>query len=120
MAAEYDHHLAEVALPIPSLKVLTYTVPSSLREQVETGKRALVPLGQRLVTGYIVGLAPYKDPDLPDLKPIDTILDPEPLLDTHMLELTRWAADYYLTSWGLVIRTSLPPGSIVPRPGSLN
>ena len=57
MAAEFDHHLAQIALPIPLLKILTYTIPPSLLEQVEVGKRALVPLGQRLVTGYIVSLA---------------------------------------------------------------
>ncbi len=110
MAAESDHSLAEIALPVPLLKVLTYTIPPRLLEQVEVGKRAFVPLGQRLVTGYIVGLPTSEGADLPGLKPIDTILDAEPLLGAHMLELTRWAADYYMCSWGLVIRASLPPG----------
>lgn len=110
MATEADHLLAEIALPVPPRKVLTYTIPPALQKQAEVGKRALVPLGPRLVTGYIVALLSSRPVDPPDLKPIDAILDPEPLLDHHMLELTRLVADYYLTSWGLVIRTSLPPG----------
>jgi primosomal protein N' (replication factor Y) len=110
MATEADHLLADIALPVPPRRVLTYTIPPFLQKQVEVGERALVPLGPRLVTGYIVGLRPSRPPDSPDLKPIDAILDPEPLLDHHMLELTRLVADYYLTSWGLVIRTALPPG----------
>ncbi|MDE2485694.1 MAG: DEAD/DEAH box helicase family protein, partial [candidate division NC10 bacterium] len=110
MATEADHLLADIALPVPPQRVLTYTLPPLLQKQVEVGERALVPLGPRLVTGYIVGLRSSGPMDPPDLKPIDAILDPEPLLDHHMLELTRLVADYYLTSWGLVIRTALPPG----------
>lgn len=110
MATKPDHLLAEIALPVPPRRVLTYTIPSDLQKQVDVGKRALVPLGPRLVTGYIVGLLSSGPVDPPGLKPIDAILDPEPLLDHHMLKLTRLVADYYLTSWGLVIRAALPPG----------
>lgn len=100
--------LVEVALPLKVQHTFTYEVPPAMRGSAVAGVRALVPLGDRRITGYIVGMA-TSAPDAP-LKPIDDLLDPEPLLDGHMLELTRWAADYYLTSWGLVIRTSLPPG----------
>ncbi len=116
MATEPDHLLVEIALPVPPRRVLTYTIPSDLQKQVGVGKRALVPLGPRLVTGYIVGLHTFSDQpsavrhQASGLKPIDAILDPEPLLDHHILELTRLIADYYLTSWGLVIRAALPPG----------
>lgn len=108
--------LAEIALPVPPRKVLTYTIPPPLQNEVEIGKRALVPLGPRLVTGYIVGLRTFSDQlsaisrQASEIKPIDAILDPDPLLDLHMLELTRVVADYYLASWGSVIRTALPPG----------
>ena len=118
MVTGSERLLVEIALPVPPRRVLTYTIPTALQQQVEVGKRALVPLGPRLVTGYIVGLLSSGPVDPPDprswsgtgFKPIDEILDPEPLLDHHMLELTRLVADYYLTSWGLVIRASLPPG----------
>ncbi len=110
MAAGFDQHLAEIALPIPPRKTLTYVVPPSLSAQVEIGKRALVPLGNRLVTGCVVGLPRSAEAAPPSLKPIEAILDPEPLLDPHMLRLTRRVADDYLASWGLVIRSALPPG----------
>jgi len=100
--------LVEVALPLKVQHTFTYEVPPGMRGPAVAGMRALVPLGDRRITGYIVGLA-TSAPDA-SLKAIHDLLDPEPLLDRHMLELTRWAADYYLTSWGLVIRTSLPPG----------
>src|SRR5574337_1766232 len=111
MATEVNHLLAEIALPVPPQRILTYTIPPPLQKQVEIGKRALVPVGPRLVTGYIVGLLSSEPVSPPGVKPIDVILDSEPLLDHHMLELTRLVADYYLTSWGSVIRTALPPGT---------
>lgn len=110
MATEANYLLVDIALPVPPRRVLTYSIPPPLREQVEVGKRALVPLGPRLVTGYIVGLLSSEPVSPPGLKPIDAILDQEPLLDHHLLELTRFVADYYLTSWGLVIRAAMPPG----------
>jgi len=100
--------LVEVALPLKVQHTFTYEVPPAMRGLAVAGVRALVPLGDRRMTGYIVGMA-TSAPHAP-LKAIHNLLDPEPLLDGHMLELTRWAAEYYLTSWGLVIRTSLPPG----------
>ena len=100
--------LVEVALPLKMQQTFTYEVPPSLRGPAVPGMRALVPLGNRSITGYIVGVT-TSAPSAP-LKSIHDLLDPGPLLDEHMLGLTRWAADYYLTSWGLVIRASLPPG----------
>ncbi len=95
-------------MPLRVQQTFTYEVPPSLRAPAVPGMRALVPLGNRNITGYIVRITTSL-PNTP-VKPINDLLDPGPLLDAHMLELTRWAADYYLTSWGLVIRASLPPG----------
>lgn len=92
------------ALEVP----LTYRVPDELRPAVAAGKRVLVPLGRRLVTGYVVGTR-ERSP-VPDLKDVAEFPDAEPLLDGHLLALTRWVADYYLCPWGEVIRTALPPG----------
>jgi primosomal protein N' (replication factor Y) len=100
--------LVEVALPLKVQHTFTYEVPSAMHGSAVAGARALVPLGDRRITGFIVGMA-TSVPGTP-LKAIHDLLDPEPLLDSHMLGLTRWAADYYMTSWGLVIRAALPPG----------
>ena len=39
---------------------------------------------------------------------IKNIIDPNPLLDRQMLQLTRKVADYYCTSWGEVIEAAHP------------
>lgn len=99
---------AEVALPLAIDKTLTYAVPSHLRDLAAAGKRVIVPLGSRVASGYLVNLP--ERVDVRQLKEIQDILDPEPLLDGRLLELTRRVADYYGAPWGEVIKAALPPG----------
>ena len=42
-----------VAVPVPSLDLLTYSVPDHL-EPPHVGARVVVPLGARVVTGIVV------------------------------------------------------------------
>ena len=107
--------LAEVAVPGPVRRLFSYTVPAELVARCVPGVRVLVPFARRRVTAYVVALAdaPPPDPSSPDaapiaLKPIDEVLDDAPSLDAGLLDLTRWAADYYAVSWGDVLRTALP------------
>jgi primosomal protein N' (replication factor Y) len=44
------------------------------------------------------------------LKQVIDVLDAEPAFTDEMLKLTRWIADYYVTSWGLVLKAALPAG----------
>jgi primosomal protein N' (replication factor Y) len=98
----------DVVFPAAVDTPLTYRVPEEWRPLATPGKRALVPLGGRAVTGYLV--ATRDRSPVSSTKDLREILDAEPLLDAHLLELSRWAADYYLCPWGEVIRTALPPG----------
>lgn len=99
---------AEVALPLAIDKTLHYSVPSHLREVAAPGKRVIVPLGTRVVSGYLVGLP--ERVEIQHLKELHDILDPDPLLDRRLLELTRQVAEHYCAPWGEVIKTALPPG----------
>ena len=44
------------------------------------------------------------------IKEVVEILDPTPLIDRRMLELTRWLADYYACSWGQALDAAVPAG----------
>lgn len=99
---------AEIVLPLPIPGPLTYRIPLGLQDQAQVGKRALVPLGGRLLTGYIVGFA--EKTDLAQTKEVQEILDREPLLDEPLLALCRFVAERYLCPLGLAIRAALPPG----------
>jgi len=99
---------ADVAFPASVESVLTYRLPEPWRAVARPGQRVLAPLGRRVVGGYLVGLRQESPVATP--KDLGEILDAEPLLDSHLLELTRWVSDYYLCPWGDVIRVALPPG----------
>jgi primosomal protein N' (replication factor Y) len=98
----------DVAFPASLETPLTYRVPDAWRDVATPGKRVVAPLGRRTVTGYLVGVRDRTT--VKGVKELHEVLDAEPLLDAHVLALTRWVADYYLCPWGEVIRTALPPG----------
>ncbi len=100
---------AEVVFNLPLDQTFTYTIPDALKDQVQPGVRVFVSFGTGRQTGYVVGLTSESDPDL-KLKPVLEVPDSEPLLSASLLELTRWIADYYQSSWGEVIRAALPAG----------
>jgi primosomal protein N' (replication factor Y) len=102
--------VAQIAIPRPNIeRTWDYLVPGDLADAVKPGMRVLIPIGSSRVTGYVTGL--NETPHISrGLKPIQEILDDEPLVSEHLLELTRWAADYYLTSWGDMIKAALPAG----------
>ncbi|MGC8642801.1 MAG: replication restart helicase PriA [Isosphaeraceae bacterium] len=111
---EQDGCFASIVVNRPIDQVLTYRVGSALRQTIAPGQRVRVPLGRgdRLTTGFCVGLesAPPEGLDPTKLKEVVNILDPVPLIDARMLELTRWIADYYVCSWGQALVTALPAG----------
>lgn len=100
----------EVAVTAPIRHTLTYAGPSRLPEPVPVGMRVLVPMGRRLVTGYVLEqISPV--PDAPyEIKPIARLLDPEPLLPENLISFCRWVAEYYHHPIGDVLRTALPAG----------
>ncbi|MCS6875046.1 MAG: primosomal protein N' [Pyrinomonadaceae bacterium] len=111
----FSSNYAEVALPVPIRKTFSYILPSDFRDKVRLGSRLVVPFGKRSLTGYVVALYQSRDEmgestDEEALKEAVELLDEEPLLTPEILELTRWAADYYLTSWGEFLKASLPAG----------
>lgn len=104
--------VADVALPVPVLRTFAYRVPEALAPSLRRGCRVNVPFGSRLTTGFVVGFDPEDAPA--ELKEIHSVLDPEPLVDEHILELTKWIAERTLCSWGEALRASLP-GHTNPR-----
>jgi len=99
---------AEVAVQRPLDCLFTYAVPLEMRAQVEPGVRVAVPFGHRREVGVVVGSRSAPPPGAPRLKPLLRVLDEEPLLDTAMLELTRWMAEEYACSWGEALSAVLP------------
>jgi primosomal protein N' (replication factor Y) len=110
-------HIIEVAIPLFLDKTFHYLVPERLRESALTGRRALVPFGNRKLTGYILGNTAGSE--IASLKEIIEVLDREPLWTAGELEFFRWTASYYQHPLGEVLRTALPAGiNIQTRKGA--
>ncbi|MBT4363976.1 MAG: primosomal protein N' [Desulfobacterales bacterium] len=102
------NHYIEVAVPIPVYNTFTYNIPESLYTPEIVGKRALVPFGNRRLTGYILGNAESGYPS--GVKEILDVLDEKPLFPESMVPFFRWIADYYIHSVGEVVKAALPGG----------
>jgi primosomal protein N' (replication factor Y) (superfamily II helicase) len=100
--------LVRVAVPVPALDSLTYSLPDALPMPSE-GARVLVPLGRRVLTGCVVGLDGAGQ-DLGDrVKPLIKILDETAFLPADVVRLASWVAEYYACGIGEAIATAMPP-----------
>ena len=109
-----QNRYVSIVLPIPVTEPFTYAVPPELAPLAEIGRRALVPFGARLLTGFIVGVSKSQGSVSSDkIKPIQDIPDDEPVFDARMLALAEWIADYYLSSTGEVLKAAMPSGTMV-------
>ena len=108
-----NRKIAKVVFPTGYDAALNYLVPNHLATQLEPGMRVLVPLGKsnRSQIGYCIDIQPWglAEPSV-KLKPVQSLLDERRLLDDHMIELTRWIAQYYLCPLGQVLEAILPAG----------
>ena len=97
-----------VAVPVPSLGLLTYRVPGNLPRPV-VGSRVVVPLGSRIVTGIVMDDVSASDVEDSAIKPVKDVLDTEAFVPSEVVELARWTAEYYAAGPGDTITAVLPP-----------
>jgi len=101
--------LISVAVPVPNLDLLTYSVPPDLPSPV-VGARVVVPLGARVVTGIVIEVNTRSGgPSGAEIRPVRQILDAEAFVPADVLELARWTAEYYAAGVGDTIPALLPP-----------
>jgi len=119
----------EIAVAAPLYHTLTYARPKDCDQELVPGLRLLVPLANRQVTGYLLGVADSPPDALADalatgpaggkgtvIRPAIDVLDAAPLFPEAMVPFFRWIADYYRHPIGEVIRTALP-GGLTTRSG---
>ena len=98
-----------VAVPVPNLDLLTYSVPPGALPPC-VGARAVVPLGTRSVTGIIVDVSDSSAvPEGKGIKPLKSVLDAEAFIPSEVVDLARWTAEYYAAGPGEAITAILPP-----------
>jgi primosomal protein N' (replication factor Y) len=108
--ATAERSVAQVAVEarVGSLSGLfDYAIPEELRSLVQVGHRVRVPFGKRTVTGFVYALQPGHA--VLELKPIQGLVDEEPVLPPVLVELAGFVADHYVVPLDEVIRAIVPP-----------
>jgi len=107
-------HVIQVAFDSGADTVFSYGVPKDLWP-VEPGRRVEVPLGRKnkVVTGYCVSLdQPQNNVSASGksfrLKLIKSVVDDQPLLAPHLMELACWISQYYVCPLGQVLAAMVP------------
>ena len=101
--------LISVAVPVPNLDLLTYSVPPEVSSPV-VGSRVVVPLGSRVVTGIVIEVGPAGTASLgAEIKPVRQVLDNEAFVPPEVVALAQWTAEYYAAGVGDTIPALLPP-----------
>ena len=108
-----EKRVARVAVSAASFafdKPYDYLIPEGLREAAAPGMRVSVPFSRanRRVEGVILEIAEQSEYYAP--KPIDALLDPEPVLTEEQLRLARWMKARFFCTVYEAVRAMLPAG----------
>ena len=105
-----DLYRIRVAVPVYIYDCFDYTLTAEQYQQAEVGARVLVSFGRQNLIGIIVEKLTQNTPIDPrfKLKAITELLDDEAILDSKILNLLTWSAQYYQFPIGEVFQSALP------------
>src|SRR5258707_135425 len=66
----------------------------------------MVPFGARKLTGMVLAVH-SNEPEMA-ARPVLKLLDEEPVLEPHLIQLGRWVSHYYCAPLGEVLRSMAP------------
>ena len=102
------NHYADVILPVPLQGLFTYAIPEGVA--VAVGVRVVVSFGRSKTYVGLVARLHNNKPQGYDVKPIQQVMDSEPIVIDIQLKLWQWIADYYMSPIGEVYKAALPGG----------
>ena len=88
-------------------KTFTYRVPEKIKNDVQIGKRVLVPFGKQKLEGFVLNIYDSKKVDY-ELKEIISVVDKNPVLNNEMLELGKYISKRTLCNLISAYQTMLP------------
>ena len=99
---------ANIAFPLAIDQLFTYAVPPRLDAVVQPGVRVLAPFRRSTQEGVVVERIAETDLNPGAIRNISDCLDEHPMFSPALLALTRWMADYYVSSWGSALFCAVP------------
>lgn len=108
----HESRLLEIALPVPLRRNFDYLPPIDFPikalDSLQAGTLVQVPFGHQELIGILLAVKSVSSYQLDKLRPAIAIVDQHPVLDTELLELCHWAADYYQSPLGEALQAALP------------
>ncbi len=96
----------DIAFPTAVRSLFTYHL--SDEEEIVPGIRVWVPIRSEFAIGMVVRVHSEK-PEF-ETRPVEKVLDSEPIMSENILRLTEWIHRFYFCSWGDAIQAALPVG----------
>lgn len=103
-----ETYFVDVILPLALGKHYTYRIPADFNQKLAVGKRVVVQFGKAKIYSAIIARIHQQPPERYEAKYILDVLDPEPVVNQHQLDLWTWIAEYYMCSAGSVMQAALP------------
>jgi primosomal protein N' (replication factor Y) (superfamily II helicase) len=85
-----------------------YAIPTHMEAQIQPGSLVEVPFGKQKLQGIVTKIRAQTS--VQEVKPILTLIDEQPVLNAHQMELAQWIAHETLTPIASCMSTMLPPG----------
>ena len=99
----------EVVINLPPVRgAFHYHVPAELEGRVGPGHLVIVPFGPRRVHGVVT--RSVAEPEVPETRPVESLVDTEPVLRPEQLDLAAWMAEQTLAPLIDCLTLMLPPG----------
>jgi primosomal protein N' (replication factor Y) len=100
---------AEIAVNLPPVRgAFHYHLPQELEGLLRPGHLVTAPFGPRRVQGIVLRILPSAA--VPETRPIEALLDPDPVLTPAQMALAHWLADHTQSPLIDCLTLMLPPG----------
>ncbi|MGA1379813.1 MAG: replication restart helicase PriA, partial [Chitinophagaceae bacterium] len=99
---------ADILIPAALPTTYTWSIPSTLVDQVKVGCRVEVNLGKRKRYAGLVKRVYSSKTESRLVKPILQVLDPKPIIFSQQLKFWEWISNYYVCTQGEVMAAALP------------
>lgn len=99
----------EIAVHVPGISGnFDYHIPAGMQGSVQPGCLVVVPFGVQRVQGVILRF--IDTPSVPETRPVEALLDPEPVVSTAQIELAQMMSEDTLAPLSACLDLMLPPG----------
>ncbi|HSQ39654.1 MAG TPA: hypothetical protein VLM78_05795, partial [Anaerolineales bacterium] len=99
---------ARLAVNLPAVSgVFDYSIPLEM-DGVGVGCLVTAPFGNQTVQGVVLELV--DSASVAETKPLESLLDPVPVLTVPQIELAKWMSAHYLQPLAAMVGMMLPTG----------